>query len=95
MKDLVMGMNFRRDYPEQADKDIEVLSNGAYIARGVTDIAIWLGAEEQLELLESGDAMKYVNNIRESQMPDRISDEVTAEDVVDFTYLENACRSLI
>ena len=95
MKDLVMGMNFRRDYPEQADKDIEVVSNGAYIARGVTDIAIWLGAEEQLELLESGDAMKYVNNIRESQMPDRISDEVTAEDVVDFTYLENACRSLI
>lgn len=95
MRGLVKGMNFRRDNPVQSEKDVETLTAGSFKATGAVDIAEWLGAEEQLELLESGDAMKYVENIRASQTSEEMSDKVTAEDAADFSYLKTACESLV
>lgn len=99
MSGLVQGMNFRRDYPQESEKDIEMVTYGSFLATGATDIAVWLGAEEQLELIESGDAMKFVENIRQSHAnganADKISENITAEVAADFSYLKEACESLI
>lgn len=95
MRGLVKGMNFRRDNPVQSEKDVESLTNGTFTATGAVDIAKWLGAEEQLEILGNGDAMKYVQNIRNSQTSDQMSDSVTAEKAANFSYLEEACKELV
>lgn len=97
MRGLVKGMNFRRDNPAQSEKDVETVTAGTFKATGATDIAQWLGAKEQLELLEGGEnstAMKYVENIRASQTSDKMSDKVTAADATDFSYLKTACEAL-
>ena len=96
MKGLVKGMNFRRDNQAQCAKDIEAVTAGSFKAEGAaTDIAVWLGAKEQLELLDSGKAMKYVENIRNSQTSDEVSTTLKTEDAVDFSYLKAACEELL
>ena len=95
MRGLVRGMNFRRDNPTESEKDVEEITAGSYKATGAVDIAQWLGAKEQLELLEDGRAMQYVQNIRNSQTSDQVSDSVTAEDAADFSYLKEACEALL
>ena len=94
MNALVKGMNFRRDHQAECAKDIEKVTAGTFKAEGTaTDIALWLGAEEQLELLENGKAMEYVQNIRDSQTNEAVSDTLKTEDAVDFTYLKKACEA--
>lgn len=94
MRGLVKGMNFRRDNPEESEKDVEVVTAGTYTATGAVDIAQWLGAKEQLEILNDGRAMQYVENIRASQTSAEMSDSVTAEMATDFSYLKEACEAL-
>ena len=94
MRGLVRGMDFRRDNPEESEKDVEVVTAGSYTATGVVDIAQWLGAKEQLEILNNGKAMQYVEQIRASQTSAEMSDSVTADMAADFSYLKEACEAL-
>lgn len=96
MRGLVKGMNFRRDNQQKCAEDIEDITTGQFVAAtAATDIAYWLGAEEQLEILNNGDAMKYVDNIRASQQgKENVSESVTSAQAVDFSYLKTACEAL-
>lgn len=97
MKALVRGMNFRHDNPAETCKDIESVTVGQVAASSLnTDIAVWLNAEQQLELDEKGDMMKYVENIRNGQLAGNNASKISkeAKDVVDFSYLLEACEDL-
>ncbi len=94
---LVRGMNFRRDNTEETTRDIEYVSKEQIAADSLaTDIAVWLGDEEQLELHESGDMMKYATNIYNGQKAGANGSKVvrSVEDSVDFSYLIAACQEL-
>ncbi len=99
MRGLVKGMNFRNANPEECTKDVEAVSAGKVLASSLdTTIAQWLNAEQQLEIINNGDALKYVENIRNSQLAGdnagKVSDKVTAEKAADFSYLKEACEAL-
>lgn len=98
MNALVKGMNFRAKNPGETAKDIEKISASQVLASSLeTDIAVWLDANKQLELLNNGKAIKYVENIRDSQVnggnKDKVSKDITAEKAADFSYLKKACEA--
>lgn len=98
MNALVKGMNYRSSNPAGTAQDIEKISAKQILASSLeTDIAVWLNAKQQLELLGNGKAMSYVENIRNSQLnggnKDKVSASVTAEKATDFTYLKKACEA--
>ena len=95
---LVEGMNFRRDNVEETTKDIEYVSKEQISADSLaTDIAVWLGDKEQLELDKSGDMMKYAENIYNSQKNGANGSKVvkSLKDSVDFSYLLDACNTVL
>lgn len=98
MNGLVKGMNYRHDNPEGTCKDIETLTAGKVLAKSMsTDIAVWLNAEQQLELDANGNMKKYSENIRQAKLeanPDKVDASITVEKATDFSYLLNACKSV-
>ena len=97
MRALVRGMNFRHDNPAETCKDIESVTVGQVAASSLnTDIAVWLNAEQQLDLDKTGNMMKYVENIRNGQLAGGNASKISkeAKDVVDFSYLLEACEDL-
>ncbi len=100
MKGLVRGMNYRRDNPEKTCEDIEELTAGSVTADSLsTDIAIWLGDKEQVELYDNGKMKEYAQNIldndRTGANADKVSADATVEKNADFTYLYNAAKELM
>lgn len=96
MRALFKGMNLRRDNPYQNFLDIEEVTYGDLKSHQLSpDVAIWLGAEEQISLLESGQAYRYVQNIKNFSSNNNISNSVTIDEIIDFSYLEKACKDLI
>ena len=95
MRALVRGMNFRRDDPEMCEIDIEYVTCGGYKRGFPFDSVYLLGAEEQLEIIHTGDAYQYVQNIWSSHFSSDDSEQISVDEVVDFSYLINACLELI
>lgn len=100
MRGLVKGMNFRRDNPEECAKDIEVVTAGSVAADSLaTDIAVWLGDKEQVELYDEGKLLKYTENIRQSQLSGQNKDQcdpnMTAEKASDFSYIYEAAKAVM
>ncbi len=100
MRGLVKGMNFRRDHTDECTVDIEDVTSGSVPADSLaTDIAIWLGDEEQIELYENGKLIEYTNNILEGQRTgnnaDLISPDATAENSSDFSYIYEAAKEIL
>lgn len=99
MKGLVRGMNFRNANPSETCKDVEVVTAGAVLASSLeTDIAVWLNSTQQLELINNGTALKYVENIRRNQEnganASKLDANVTASKASNFTYLKEACEQV-
>lgn len=91
---LVQGMNFRHDYPETTCQDIETVTAGAVTAADLdVNIAEWLNADRQKEIINNGFAMELVENIVSSQGDDE-SYVKTAEQIADFSYLLEAIETL-
>ena len=63
-----------------------------------TDIAVWLGDEEQIELYDSGKMKKYAQNIldadRAGANADKVSANATVEKNTDFSYIYEAAKEL-
>ena len=98
MVGLVKGMNFRNQHVDETCKDIEAVSAGQVSASSLTtDIAVWLSAQQQLDLYNSGDMMKYVENIRNGQLSGENKDKIkkTAAEACDFSYLLEACNTVL
>lgn len=100
MRGLVKGMNFRRDNPEKCAQDIEDVTSGSVAADTLaTDIAVWLGDKEQIELDESGNMKKYTENIRQGQLAGQNGDlcdpNTTVDKASDFSYLLDACEAIL
>lgn len=97
LKALVKGMNFRAAHPEKTAQDVEKLTNDAVAAESIaTDIAVWLDADKQLELINSGKAVTYATNIRNSHVNGANKDNIklTVEQACNFTYLKKACEDV-
>ena len=99
MRALVKGMNYRRDTPEKTCEDIEEITSGSVAADTLsTDIAVWLGDEEQIELYDSGKMKKYAQNIldadRAGANADKVSANATVEKNTDFSYIYEAAKEL-
>lgn len=95
---LVKGMNYRNQHVAETCKDIETVTAGQVAADSLnTDIAVWLSAEQQLELDSSGKMMKYVENIRNGQLAGANADKIvkSAKDACDFSYLIEACKTVL
>lgn len=96
MKGLVRGMNYRRDDPSKTCKDIETVTAGSVSASSLeTDIAVWLGDKEQLELNTNGKMKKYAENIRQAkQSNENVDSSITVEKATVFNYLIDACNAV-
>ena len=99
MRALVKGMNYRNADPYACLDDIEEVTAGAVLADSLDpNTAVWLSAEQQLELRDSGDDLKYVNNIRESAISggnySDVSTVKSIEDSIDFSVLYEICEEL-
>ena len=101
MKGLVRGMNFRAANAEKTCEDVEKITAGAVMAdslKASVDTAVWLDSTKQLEIINNGKAMTYVNNIRNSQLAgankDKVAESVTAEKAANFSYLKEACEAI-
>ena len=95
---LVKGMNYRNQHVAETCKDIETVTAGQVDADSLnTDIAVWLSAEQQLELDSSGKMMKYVENIRNGQLAGANANKIvkSAKDACDFSYLIEACKTVL
>ena len=95
MRVLVRGMNFRRDNPEMCEIDIEDVLYKAYDRSSPIDSFYLLGAEEQLEILNNGDAYKYIQNIWSSHFSSDHYESMPVDEVADFSYLKKACLEFI
>ena len=99
MRALVKGMNYRRDTPENTCNDIEEITAGSVAADSLsTDIAVWLGDKQQIELYDSGNMKKYAQNIldadRAGANADKVSANATVEKNTDFSYIYEAAKEL-
>lgn len=96
MKGLVRGMNYRRDNPSKTCQDIETVTAGKVSASSLqTDIAVWLGDAEQLELNTNGKMKKYAENIRQAkQSNENVDSSITVEKATVFNYLIDACNAV-
>ncbi len=96
MKGLVRGMNYRHDNPTGTTEDIEAVTAGQTTAASMaTDIAVWLNAEQQLELDSTGKMKKYAENIRQGKLSnENVDANVTVEQATCFSYLIEACNAL-
>lgn len=96
MKGLVRGMNFRHDNPTGTTQDIETVTAGQTTAESMaTDIAVWLNADQQLELNSTGKMKKYAENIRQGKLSNESVDaNVTIEQATCFDYLIEACNAV-
>lgn len=96
MVGLVKGMNFRHDSPEKTCEDVEKGTAGQVSASSLaTDIAIWLNADQQLELYNSGKMMKYTENIRQGKLSnEKVDANITSEKASCFNYLIEACNTV-
>lgn len=99
MRALVKGMNYRRDTPEKTCEDIEEITSGSVAADTLsTDIAVWLGDKQQIELYESGNMKKYAQNILDADKAganaDKVSANATVEKNTDFSYIYEAAKEL-
>ena len=65
---------------------------------GVNDLAVWFGAEKQLELCEKADGKgyAYAENIRNSALKGGNADKVkkTVAEAVDFSYVVEAAKKV-
>ncbi|HBP43494.1 MAG TPA: hypothetical protein DD621_02280, partial [Clostridiales bacterium] len=97
MVGLVKGMNYRHNNPEKTCEDIEKGTAGAVSASSLnTDIAIWLNAEQQLELYNNGKMMQYTENIRQGKLSnEKVDKNITAEKASVFKYLIDACNTVL
>ena len=97
MVGLVGGMNYRHDNPEETCKDVEKGTGGQVSASTMnTDIAIWLNAEQQLELYNNGKMLKYTENIRQGKLSnEKVDKNITAEKANVFSYLVEACNTVL
>ena len=100
MRGLVKGMNFRRDNPEETCKDIEEITAGSVMAEGLaTDIAIWLGDQEQIDLYDDGKMVEYAQNIldndRAGANADKVSANASVEKNADFSYIYEAAKAVL
>ena len=96
---LVKGMTKRQNDPAAAATATEVCTAGAVSANKIaTDIAVWLGAEKQLELCEKADGKgyAYAENIRNSALKGGNADKVkkTVAEAVDFSYVVEAAKKV-
>ena len=96
---LVKGMTKRQNDPSAAATATEVCTAGAVSANKIaTDIAVWLGAEKQLELCEKADGKgyAYAENIRNSALKGGNADKVkkTVAEAVDFSYVVEAAKKV-
>ena len=99
MVGLVKGMTKRQNDPAAAATATEVCTAGAVSASTInTDIAVWLGAEKQLELCEKADGKgyAYAENIRNSALKGGNADKVkkTVAEAVDFSYVVEAAKKV-
>lgn len=94
MNGLVKGMNYRRDHADKCCDDIEEVTAGAVkLDKTATNIAVWLGDKEQLELYNNGKMKKYAENIRAAkQANDGVDSSITVEKATVFDYLIKACK---
>lgn len=97
MVGLVGGMNFRHDNPAETCKDIEKGTGGQVSANTMnTDIAIWLNAQQQLDLYNNGKMLKYTENIRQGKLSnEKVDKNITAEKANVFSYLVEACKTVL
>lgn len=100
MRGLVKGMNFRRDNPEETCKDIEEITAGSVMAEDLaTDIAIWLGDQEQIDLYDDGKMVEYAQNIldndRAGANADKVSANASVEKNADFSYIYEAAKAVL
>lgn len=100
MRGLVKGMNFRRDNPEETCKDIEEITAGSVAADSLsTDIAIWLGDQEQIDLYDEGKMVQYAQNIldadRTGANADKVSADASVEKNADFSYIYEAAKEVL
>ncbi len=99
MKGLVKGMDKREKDPETAAKATEAITAQATLAKDiVTDIAVWLGAEKQIELCgaSTGKGYTYAENIRNSALSGANAEKIkkTVADAVDFSYVVEAAKAI-
>lgn len=94
MNGLVKGMNYRRDNPEKCCDDIEEVTAGSVkLDKTATNIAVWLGDKEQLDLYNSGKMITYAENIRAGkQSNENVDPSITVEKATVFDYLIKACK---
>lgn len=96
MRGLVRGMNYRHNNPKGTTQDIETLTGGQILASSMeTDIAIWLNAEQQLDLYNTGKMLKYTENIRQGKLSnEKVDKTITSEKANVFSYLIDACKEV-
>lgn len=99
MKGLVKGMDKREKDPETAAKATEAITAQATLAKDIaTDIAVWLGADKQIELCgeKTGKGYTYAENIRTSALKGANAEKVkkTVADAVDFSYVVEAAKAI-
>ncbi len=98
MRGLVRGMNYRHDHPEKTCEDIETLTKGTVTASSLnTDIAVWLNADQQLELWNNTKMVQYTENIRAAKLADashETDSSITVSKANVYSYLIEACNAL-
>lgn len=99
MKGLVKGMEKREKDPETAAKATEAITAKSWLAKNnSTDIAVWLGADRQIELCgtATGKGYTYAENIRTSALKGGNADKVkkTVAEAVDFSYVVEAAKAI-
>ena len=100
MKGLVRGMDKREKDPAAAAAATETCTAKAVLASDIaTDIAVWLGAQKQIDLCaeKTGDGYKYAGNIRNSALKGGNADKVakTVDEAVDFSYVVEEARAVL
>ena len=96
MRGLVRGMELRKNNEAECAKDVEKGTNGAWLAKNAaTNIAIWLGVDDQLNLIKDGNAKQYASNIYNSHLGnDKVQKDLDIAKVADFSYLKEACEAV-
>lgn len=100
MKGLVRGMDKREKDPATAAKATEACTAKTVLASDIaTDIAVWLGAQKQIDLCgeKTGKGYQYAENILNSAKKGGNSDKVkkTVEEAVDFSYVVEAAKAVL
>ena len=93
-------MDKREKDPATAAKATEACTAKTVLASDIaTDIAVWLGAQKQIDLCgeKTGKGYQYAENILNSAKKGGNSDKVkkTVKEAVDFSYVVEAARAVL